>query len=375
MNRNLLKEFLQKIKRIAGQIRKEWEWFVHDRLSVSILFLLPIFLVVIIGIGNFTITSVSGTPIVYIIDQDGSQYSHAYIETFNQSKYFNMEIHDSYSEPTLVSLQNAQDLISKSQIDAYIIIPANFTDNLLENRSTNIILISDANSQSNSLIKQYFSMGNLLFQMKYQVFNGEIVYNPEFRPNEEFSFIIMVLPVLLSLLLFVCTNLVASQCIIADDPLKRMLLTPTRRDEVIIAKSFAYSFLGMVLSFICVFILQVFFHINFSSFLNTFLLCSFATIFGVNYGVLFSSLAKTRLQAAQLSLFFFVIQFVIGIFVRIEPIVYYLPIDIIRKSFSVISFRGAAFHDIPGLLSGILIHNLIIIIIAILLYKQKKYAV
>ncbi len=330
---------------------------------------------VTIAAGDFTISDLGEVPLVYIIDEEQSLYSRAFIKTYKESDSFNMEIYDSNSEPFLVTLENCSLLIAQSEIDAYVIIPSNFSQNLIDNRSTSIILVLDANSEMSGLVKTYFSSGSTLFQSQFQVFNSEIVFDPEMRPDAKFDFLIMVLPILISLVLFVCSNLVASQCIVGDDPLKRLLLAPTRREEVIIAKSLSYIFLGAILSFVCVLILRVIFNVVFASFLNTFLISFFSTIFGVLYGILFSSVSKTRLQAAQLSLFFFVIQFTMGIFIRIDPIVNYLPYDIVRQIFIKVAFLGVSLTTLSAEIWEIIIHNLIVLILSILFYKQKKFDV
>ncbi|RLI63114.1 MAG: hypothetical protein DRO88_10700 [Promethearchaeia archaeon] len=360
---------------MGAQIRKELDWFVHDKLSVIILFALPLFLIIIIAAGDFTISDLSEEPVVYIIDEEKSVYSQAFIDTYKNSDMFNMEIHDSNSEPYLVTLENCSKLIAQSKIDAYLIIPSNFSENLINNRSTSLILILDANSKMSALVSNYFSSGSTLFQSQFQVFNSEIVFQPEMRPDEDFNFLIMVLPILLSLLLFVSSNLVASQCIVADDPLKRLLLSPARRGEIILSKSISYIFLGAFLSFISVLILRVIFKVIFASFLNTFLITFFSTIFGVLYGILFSSISKTRLQAAQLSLFFFVLQFTMGIFIRIDPIVNYLPYDIVRQIFIKVAFLGVSLSTLSPKLWEIFIHNVIVLILSVIFYKQKKFDV
>ena len=84
-------------RRMGAQIRKELDWFTHDKLSITILYLLPIFLVSVIAAGDFTVLDLGGTPVVYIIDEEQSEYSIAFIESFKTTDEFSMEIHDSRS--------------------------------------------------------------------------------------------------------------------------------------------------------------------------------------------------------------------------------------------------------------------------------------
>jgi hypothetical protein len=364
---------IQSTRRVGAQIRKEIDWVIHDRLSMAILFLLPIFLFILMGEGTFTF-SVFDTSTVYILDLDNTEYSHKYIENFRGDNY-DLEIYDNHAYPDIVTLNNCETLIFTPQLDAYIIVPANFTESLLQNSSASIIMVLDGISGSTSMIMKSFSYGNLEYQLNYQVFNQEILYIPEFRPDEEFSFVILALPVLTSMILFACVNMVASQAIIADEPVKRMLLSPAMKQEVVIAKGIVYSILGAALAFVCLSILWIFYDVPFASFINTFAISWIATIFGASFGMLFSSIATSRLQAAQMSLFIFALQFMLVQFLRIQPLVNFLPMEIVRAVFVNVAFHNKTLFSEPGTLMKVIVTNLGAYLLAIAIYKRKKEAI
>lgn len=373
------KLFSQKIRftsihRIYSQIRKELDWFIHDRLSVGILFFLPLFVISLIGGGALTIGEITGTPTVYFLDLDGSDYSIAYIESYRQSEYFNMDVYDNWNNPDIVTLENCESSIITDTLDGYVIIPSNYSEDLLENRSSYIDIYLDSRSDAAGLLTSYFNSGNIVYQSEYQIFNGEIVYVPDFRPTDEFSFIQFVLPILIPLLLFVCANLIASQSIIGDEPLKRILLTPAKKIEIVLAKSVAYTLLGILLSFLTILILQVVFNIEFYSFWNTFVITAMIPTFGVVYGILFSSFTTTKLQAAQLSLFAFIFQFTIVMFLRINPIVQYFPVDIIRRLFMLVAFRGISLSAILDEFAFMFMHMAIVLLSSVWFYSRKKFS-
>ncbi len=353
-------------------MRKEIDWFIHDRLSLGILFGLPLIILGLIGGGAFTVTNVAGTPRVFILDLDKTEYSLAYVNSFRNSTQFSMDIMDNWHEPDVVTLESCKAMILADDLDAYVVIPPNFTSTLLNNRSANIVLVIDYDSETGGLVPTYFNNGNIIYQSEYQVFNGEIVYQPIFRPDEEFTFIRITLPIIIPLLLFVCANLVASQSIIGDEPLKRILLTPARKMEVIFSKFISYSILGAILAFLSLFLLNVILKIEFHSFLSTFIIVAAGPIFGVAYGILFSTLSTSKIQAAQLSLFSFILQFVFLIFIRVEPLVSLIPVEVIRETFTLVAFRGIPFTKLWLPLLQILLQNVIVLILSIFLYKRKK---
>jgi hypothetical protein len=353
-------------------VRKEIDWFIHDKLSLIILFGLPLVILGLIGGGAFTVTNVAGTPRVFILDEDQTEYSLAYINSFRNSTQFSMEIMDNWHEPETVTAENCSAMILTDMLDAYVIIPANFTADLLNNRSASVTLIIDYDSETGSLVPTYFHNGNIIYQGEYQIFNGEIVYTPIFRPDEAFTFISITLPIIIPLLLFVCTNLVASQSIIGDEPLKRILLTPARKNEIILSKFISYSILGIILAFLSLLLLNVILKIEFYSFLRTFIIIALVPIFGVSYGILFSTISTTKIQAAQLSLFSFILQFVFLIFIRIEPIVSLIPVEVIRETFTLVAFRGITFSELWLPMGQAILQNMIVLSISMLLYKWKK---
>lgn len=359
---------------MGSNIRKELDWILHDRLSIAILFILPMFLFFLIGGGSFTITDPEDTPVIYILDQDQTPTSMAYIENF-KSDNFELTIYDSINNPEIATLERCEELIDSTQLDAYIIIPAHFSEELLTNMSSTLYMYIDSLTDAKLTIEKSFSYGNLVFQLNYQVFNGEIVYFPEFRPDAEISFIISMMPVLISMILFECMNMVASQSIISDDPLKRMLLSPVRKREVVISKFLAYAFLGAILAFVSIFILWFFFNAPFANFFNTYLVSLNAALFGASFGILFSCLSTSRLQAAQMSIFIFVLQFMLVLFLRLDVLVDFMPMEIVRASFVSVAFRNTPIIEMTqtvifsaGIHCGVLL-------LAIWVYNRKKEAV
>ena len=367
-----LRNIRNSMARTSAQIRKEIDWFIHDKLSLTILFGLPLIILGLVGGGAFTVTNVAGTPRVFILDLDQTEYSLAYINSFRNSTFFSMDVKDNWHEPELVSYENCTTMILTDSLDAYVIIPINFTSQLLNNRSTSINLTIDYDSETGGLVPTYFRNGHIVYQSEFQVFNSEIVYEPTFRPDEEFTFIKITLPIIIPLLLFVCANLVASQSIVGDEPLKRILLTPARKIEIVISKFSAYAIMGVILAFASLVLLNVILKIEFYSFLSTFVIIAAVPIFGVSYGVLFSCLSTSKLQAAQLSLFSFIFQFVFLIFIRVDPLVKLIPVEIIRETFTLVAFRGVPFTKLWLQMGQILLHNAVILLLSVILYKRKK---
>lgn len=358
-------------QRVLAMVRKELDWFIHDKLSVFILFLLPIAMLYMVG--NIQRSYVPEDEfMVYVIDHDNSTISQDFIDILRKDNY-TFEVHDNINEPDRVTLQNAEELISTTYLQMYIVIPKNFSKSLTENRTAEMeVYIDGINLFELSQMKYELLAATLEFQIKYQVYNSEILFYPELRPQEGLSTMEMILPNMLPLIMFAVVNMVACQSIIADEPLKRMLISPTRKFEVIIAKSLAYLLLGSVISFSSLLLVVLVFEVQFISFLNAFMVTFSASAFGVTLGIFFSTISRSRLQAAQLFLFAFIMQMMIVNSLRIEPIVDYMPIEIIRSIFTDVAYRGISMFALRQKITLILTLNISFLVLGFIILYFKK---
>lgn len=359
-------------RRVLAMVRKELDWFIHDKISVFILFFLPIFLLTILGNIESDI-GINEPPIVYIIDQDNSTYSKDFIESF-KSENLTLDVSTNHEAPETVTIDNAKELIYTKYLDAYMIIPNNFSETLLENRSSTIFVYIDAIDILKTILMKYeFRGAKVLYQVKYQIFNSEILYYPELRPERQTgSLLEVVLPLMLPYILFGVMNMVVSQALVGDIPLKRMLISPARKYEIIAAKILAYSFLGLIISYGSLILITIIFNIEFFSFINTFIITFAATFFGITFGILFSSISSSRLQAAELFLFTYIMQVLIINYLRTEPIVHFMPVQIIYSIFTDVAYRGISIFELGfEILILIIGENILIILLTLVIFYKK----
>ena len=362
------------IRRIWALIRKELDWVVKDKYAMYIFFLSPIILLYLVG--NVSFEGLIDPPVIYFIDQDNTNLSHEYIQSFRSDEW-GMEIYDDNIDPQIVSLEKAQRLISTPALQAYIVIPNGFEENLIANRSTNMtVVINGINSIETLKVKTIITAATLKFQSESLVFNGEILQIPQVIPPADYlSFVELTAvdyaPSMISIILFGAVNLVTSQSIVSDKPLKRMLLSPARKTEIIIAKALAYAFLGSILSLIVLIFVYFYYEIPLVSFLQTYIATFCVVVFGICLGILFSCLSTSQIQAAQMFLYVFIIQLLIITNFRIVPLVSFMPIEITRKLFIDVGFRGIPLNE-TSWLTEIWGYNLIILVLSSIVYSLKK---
>lgn len=365
-------------KRVGALIRKEMDWIVKDKLSLFILFALPLLIIIPVGEAE---PELRQNPVVWIIDQDNSEYSNALVDQIMNGTSIPGLEQDlgaldclNSRDNASVTLEAAEQLLPTEFLSAYMIIPAGFGGSIVTNRSASVSLHVDGMEFVKQILTEMLILEELLnYQLTYQIFNSEVLYFPIMKPEELQDLLLIAAPMISGFALFATLNLVSSQAIVADVPLKRMLLTPAQKSEVIVAKTIAYLFFGALLTLLVMMIFKWGYAV--------FVQCTFIELFvglmltvwaGVSLGIMFSVLATSRLQAAQLFLFSFIMQMLLVQQLRIPGLVDYMPLELHRDLFVRLAYRGLTLRQCRPLVTRLLIENVVFVFIAIALYNRKK---
>jgi ABC-2 type transport system permease protein len=192
------------------------------------------------------------------------------------------------------------------EIEAYIVIPDGFEYNLTENYPTYIEVHYDGNDLLGSAsIQGVIQAGTILFRVsklwiRSEVFPGMVIeFTPEGGYLESvFGGFIVIFSSYLGI------AMTSAQSIVGDEPLRRMLLTPTNRLEVIVAKVLGYVIIGFFQSLLLVTLWVLAFDLSLNtSFFALVIIMSLSSLTGSATGILISAVAGTRLQANQMFLF------------------------------------------------------------------------
>ena len=381
-----LSEFIQQSRsralRINSIVRKELETFRHDKIAIFILFFIPIILIGVLGTSQPRSSLLDVK--VWVIDEDNSQKSQELIATMkggiikpNVTGEI-IGIEGDFGEGMIyydVNLTNAELLLPTSYLDAYVIIPKGFEASLKENSSATLIWHFDAIDYTNKLIVEFGLLASLVdFQLQNLVFERDIFYFPEFRPEDTMgnvegvnmdggesetedggsvgvdnsTILQLSAPIFVSLMLFVCINLVTTQAIVGDKPLKRLLTTPLYRSEVIIGKILAYTILSIIQIIITLLLLQ-YFGVKFRClWIDLFIVLVLNCISAICMGVFFSTITTSRLQASQLFLLAFFVMIVLENYVRNPLFLSFIALEQSARAFSNLASRGSSLWDVSN---------------------------
>jgi ABC-2 type transport system permease protein len=358
--------------RISSLIRKELNSLFKDKISLFILFIIPVVMIVTVGTGKIAIVENLNTDI-WVIDYDDSINSHNLITTLEK----NATVTSNWDRLDLTIeefLQLAIDTLPTTKVAAYIIIPAGFSYNLTNYGKTYVEVHVDAIDFISALIAQaMIQLGLVMFQLQSFSVEAEIFYFPDMQPVLDFNNLLQIgAPSIVSIILFATANLVATQCIVGDIPLRRLLTTPLYRSEVVVAKNIAYMIVSVFQILTSLLLLTLFNVPIHGLFIDVFIilwLCSFS---GISIGVFFSAISKTRLQAAQLFLFYFMIMMIITMMIRTPIVLPFLPLEQTQTAFSNVAYRGMSLLEVIKNILYLLLNCGIFVGLTLIYLKRKK---
>ncbi|MHA1700031.1 MAG: hypothetical protein ACTSWN_14415, partial [Promethearchaeota archaeon] len=247
--KNLIFSLKWSLKRIWALFQNEIESLLKDRQSLLIVFLVPLLILIpfhesISGKteeefgGRFTI-SATRSNLLGVLDLD------------NSTGWANEDLSESFinilSENLSYSLRDVDDrdsgelLLSQGLIGGLLIIPHGFESNVSQHIAATVILVVDATDvEGGANLVASMEVAIAIFKFDHGLIRDEI-YPVSFTPFKAQSILVKSGPLIFSILLFAGAVLLSSQSIVGDEPLKRTLLTPAGKLEVIIGKLMAYS--------------------------------------------------------------------------------------------------------------------------------------
>ncbi|MCP4764052.1 MAG: hypothetical protein GY870_19925, partial [archaeon] len=89
-------------------------------------------------------------------------------------------------------------------------------------------------------------------------------------------------------------------------------------------------------------------------------------------GILFSAISRTRLQAAQMFLFFFITMLIITMMIREPVILPFLPLEQAEVAFTNLASRGMSLLEIGDTVFYLVMNAGIYLLLTILYLKRKK---
>ncbi len=329
--------------RLIAILKKEFIQMRRDRLTLSMMLLLPVFQLIVFGFAINTDVKHLKTA---VFDQSRTAESRELLSGLTASEYFDL---DYYVDSNV----QVNDMVNGGQAKVGIIIPPDLAENIRHRRPTPVQVIVDAtdSTSASSAIAAAQSVGQLKSQEimleKYGSHTPvQNLYDIRIRAwyNPDFVTAYYMVPGIMGTILTMTMVMITSMAIVREvenGTMEQLIVTPIKSWELLLGKIIPYIFIGYcqmtvaMLAGVIVFDLPVR-----GSIALLYALSSIFIVASLTLGVLISSFARTQMQAMQMSFFFFLPSILLSGFVfpresmadifywlgNLLPLTYYLQI-------------------------------------------------
>jgi len=344
--------FSHSMQRIGAIIFKELRQLTRDRPTFGMIVMVPLIQLLLFG---FAInTNVRDLP-VGVVDLSHTQTARALISDITATQVVNFT--NTYQTP-----QQAEDAIRRGQVHAALVIPVDIGQRLQDQRPIAQWLIDGSDSMvSNAILALQQMPFNSGFDAQTSAhkstFETALFFNPERRSA------INIVPGLVAIVLTMTMVMFTAAALVRERErgnLELLITTPVRSGEIMIGKIVPYIFVGLIQVAIILGIGHLIFDVPMNGKLDQLVLGVFVFISAsLTLGLLVSTVAKTQLQAMQLTMFLLIPSILLsgfmfpydGMPIAAQWIAEALPATHFIRMVRAIVLRGATLSDLlPDLL-------------------------
>jgi ABC-2 type transport system permease protein len=291
------------MRRLRALMRKEMTHMRHDPRTVMMILIMPILQLVLLGYAaNTDVKNV--TAVLY--DQDQSQASRQLVDAFRNTGFFSIDY-------VAYSSDEVNRMIQSGQAAVGIIIPPDYSQNLLAGRSAQVGVLIDGSDptvaapalSAATLVGQSHGAELRLQELSKLGATGggtqpvdvrtRVLYNPDLESSYN------MVPGLIALILMMTTMTLTSASIVKEreqGTIEQLIVTPIRSWELVIAKITPYILVSMVDVFIILLVGTFWFGVPIrGSLLLLVALTGLYLLPNLGLGLVVSTIAKTQQQA------------------------------------------------------------------------------
>lgn len=296
--------------RLWALLKKEFIQMRRDRFTFGMMVGLPIIQLILFG---FAINTDVKHLSTIVFDQSITQDSRDLLTSFTASEYFDIRF-------SAHSYQEINAAVESGKAKVGIVIPPDYTQNIKHGRSAAVQVIVDASDSMAA--SSAISSAQLIGQVKSQEllikkFTGvsgrqtnplvDVRIRPWYNPDFVSSF--YMVPGILGIVLTMTMVMITSMAIVRErerGTLEQLIVTPMKTHELMLGKIIPYVFVGYVQATLALLVGVLVFDVPIRGSLGLLYgLTSFFIVASLSLGVLISTIAKTQMQAMQLSFFIF----------------------------------------------------------------------
>ncbi len=301
-------------QRFRALVRKEFNEIRRDRRLMLSLLLPPVLQLTLFG---FALSALVSDLRLGVVDESKTPESRELVATLTESEAFRLGGY-------YFSVNELGDSISRSGVDAGIVIPYDYARELHRGHSTTVQFLLNATNANTATISQGYAEGIIqtytaglqrtgihasLKQVAAYEINrrGQVQIMPAYIYNPGLIDSWFIATGVFGLLMIMNSSLVASAAMVREretGTMEQLLMSPASTTEIIIAKIVPLFALLCIMMLMCVATLKIAFHIPFHGSLPYVLFGGMLCILsGISIGTVIATFSKSA-QQAQLTAFF-----------------------------------------------------------------------
>ena len=349
----------------------------RDRRTLVLLIIMPMMQLMIYGYGINT--DVKHLPI-YVYDQDRSYLSRRLVNAFTQSDYFTVRTQ-------ATSLAQGYSALDKGLAQSVLVIPPDFTANLVKKKTAQIQLLIDgtdstpanvALNSSQAIINAFMQNEKLIpVQVLPIDFRPRLWYNPDLKSTY------FMLPGLIGLVLQFLVPMITASAIVREKErgnIEQLLVTPIKPYQLILGKIIPYIFIGIFIATSIITTMHLLFVVPIhGSIFTLFLLTLVYLVVCLGIGLWASTIADNQQQASQIVMFFAMPSILLSGFifplesmpVWVRGISYCIPMTYFLKIVRGIILKGMGFFDLIDQVWPLLLMAFLVIVFSIRRFSKR----
>jgi ABC-2 type transport system permease protein len=290
------------MKNIKAIAKKEFLHIIRDRRTLMMVVFMPLVQLLIYGYAiNTDVKHLS----FYVYDEDQKYLSRRLIDAFEQSAYFDIK-------KRVTSADQLYQALDRGRAKAGILIPPNFTKDLLAGRGPKLQLLIDGTDSNPATVALNTSQAIVTAFMQKEglvpISAAPIDFRPRLWYNPDLKSSFFMVPGLIGLLLQMLIPMITASAIVREKEggnIEQLIVTPIKPYELILGKICPYIVIGLMITLTIVFTSGILFHIPVRG--NMLTLLTLTLLFIVvclGIGLLASTVADNQQQATQVIMFF-----------------------------------------------------------------------
>ncbi|WP_026193598.1 ABC transporter permease [Teredinibacter turnerae] len=299
---------MSSLSRIWAIMAKELIQMRRDRMTFAMMIGFPIIQLVLFG---FAINTDPKHLPAAIYVEENTPIVRSLLAGFEQSHYYNFETQ-------ITNQEDAEKLLAQGKVAFVIHIPIGFTRKLIRNERPQLLIEADASDpaaasnaigRANEIVSRALAKeltGNLAY-LKSQEAPVDVVVHRKYNPEGITQY--NIVPGLLGVILTMTSVMITSMAMTRESEkgnLENILAMPSRAHEVMLGKISPYVLVGIGQTTIILLAAKYLFGVPFVGSLSLLLFGVLVFILAnLCLGFTFSTVAKTQMQAMQLTFFFF----------------------------------------------------------------------